>query len=116
MARASTSKAEAPEITRGSGNVFADLGFPDAEERQIRLRLAYALNTILDEQHLAQAAAAARLGLYQPKVSALRNYKLEGFSAERLMTLLNALDQDVEIVIRAKPRSRAAARISVVAG
>lgn len=64
----------------------------------------------------AQAAAAARLGLNQPKVSALRNYKLEGFSVERLMTLLNALDRDVEIVIRAKPRSRAAARISVVAG
>jgi hypothetical protein len=76
----------------------------------------YALNTILDEQHLAQAAAAARLSLNQPKVSALRNYKLEGFSVERLMTLLNALDQDIEIVIRAKPRSRAAARISVVAG
>ena len=116
MARASVSKAKARDISRGSGNVFADLGFPYAEERQTRLRLAYALNTILDEQHLAQAAAAARLGLNQPKVSALRNYKLEGFSVERLMTLLNALDQDVEIVIRAKPRSRAAARISVVAG
>ena len=116
MARASASKAKARDITRGSGNVFADLGFPDAEERQTKLRLAYALNTILDKQHLAQAAAAARLGLNQPKVSALRNYKLEGFSVERLMTLLNALDQDVEIVIRAKPRSRAAARISVVAG
>ena len=116
MARAPTSKAKARNISRGSGNVFADLSFPDAEERQTKLRLAYALNTILDEQHLAQAAAAARLGLNQPKVSALRNYKLEGFSVERLMRLLNALDQDVEIVIRAKPRSRATARISVVAG
>ena len=116
MARASVSKAKARDISRGSGHVFADLGFPDAEERQTRLRLAYALNTILDERHLAQATAAARLGLNQPKVSALRNYKLEGFPVARLMTLLNALDQDVEIVIRAKPRSRAAARISVVAG
>jgi predicted XRE-type DNA-binding protein len=115
MAKASASKATPRDISRGSGNVFADLGFPDAEERQTKLRLAYALNTILDEQHLAQAAAAARLGLNQPKVSALRNYKLEGFSVERLMTLLNALGQDIEIVIRAKPRSRAAARISVVA-
>jgi predicted XRE-type DNA-binding protein len=115
MARASASKAKARGITRGSGNLFADLGLPDAEERQTKLRLAYALNTILDEQRLTQAAAAARLGLNQPKVSALRNYKLEGFSVERLMTLLNALDQDVEIVIRAKPRSRATARISVVA-
>jgi predicted XRE-type DNA-binding protein len=116
MARASASKAKVRDISRGGGNVFADLGFADAEERQTKLRLAYALNTILDEQHLAQAAAATRLGLNQPKVSALRNYKLEGFSVERLMTLLNALDQDVEIVIRAKPRSRAAARISVVGG
>ena len=116
MAKTSVSKAKARNITRGSSNVFADLGFPDADERQTKLRLAYALNTILDEKHLAQAAAATRLGLNQPKVSALRNYKLEGFSVERLMTLLNALDQDIEIVIRAKPRSRAAARISVVAG
>ncbi len=115
MARASASKAKARDISRGSGNVFADLNFPDAEERQTKLRLAYALNTIMDEKRLTQATAAARLGLNQPKVSALRNYKLEGFSVERLMTLLNALDQDVEIVIRTKPRSRAAARISVVA-
>ena len=114
MARASASKAKARDISRGSGNLFADLGFPDAEQRQTKLRLAYALNTILDVQHLAQAAAATRLGLNQPKISALRNYRLEGFSVERLMTLLNALDQDIEVVIRAKPRSRAAARISVV--
>jgi predicted XRE-type DNA-binding protein len=115
MARASASRDKAREIVRGSGNVFADLGFPDAEERQTKLRLAYALNAIMDAQRLTQAAAAARLRLNQPKVSALRNYKLEGFSVERLMTLLNALDRDVEIVIRKKPRSRAAARISVVA-
>jgi hypothetical protein len=48
MARASASKAKARDISRGSGNVFADLGFPDAEERQTKLRLATALNTILD--------------------------------------------------------------------
>lgn len=102
-------------ITRGTGNVFADLGFPDAEERQAKLRLAYALNHVLDGRDLPQAEAAKVLGLTQPKVSALRNYKLAGFSVERLMNLLTALDQDVEIVIRKKPRSRKAARISVVA-
>jgi hypothetical protein len=59
--------------------------------------------------------AARVLGLAQPKVSALRNYRLTGFSLERLMTLLTALDKDIEIVIRQKPRSRRAARISVVA-
>ena len=116
-AKASKGKAQAiarPAITRGSGNVFADLGFPDADARQTKLRLAYALNAIMEAQGLTQAAAAAKLGLNQPKVSALRNYRIEGFSVERLMTLLTALDQDVEIVIRAKPRSRAVAKISVV--
>lgn len=101
-------------ITRGTGNVFADRGFPDAAE-QAKLRLAYALNQVLDGRALSQAEAAKVLGLTQPKVSALRNYKLAGFSVERLMNLLTALDQDVEIVIRKKPRSRKAARISVVA-
>jgi predicted XRE-type DNA-binding protein len=105
MARTSVSKRKADAITRG--NVFADLGAPDAEERRTKLKLAYALNAIMEEDRLTQAAAAAKLGLKQPKVSALRNYKLEGFSVERLMTLLNALDQDVEIVIRAKSRARA---------
>ncbi len=84
-------------------------------ERHAKLRLAYALNQVLEEQQLTQSAAAQLLGLAQPKVSALRHYKLAGFSVERLMTLLTVLDRDVEIVIRKKPRSRSAARISVVA-
>ena len=107
--------ADAVEITRGSKNVFEDLGYPDATERQAKLRLAYALNQVLAQQELTQNAAAQLLGLTQPKVSALRHYKLAGFSVERLMTLLTVLDRDVEIVIRKKPRSRSAARISVVA-
>ena len=103
------------EITRGTGNVFADLGYADATERQAKLRVAYAVNQVLEARKLTQAAAAKLLGVTQPKVSALRNYKLAGFSLERLMTMLTALDQDVEILIRKKPRNRRAARISVVA-
>ena len=111
-----TNRAERNQpVTRGTGNVFADLGFPDAAERQAKLRLAYGLNQELEVRKLSQADAAKVLGLTQPKVSALRHYKLAGFSVERLMNLLTALDQDVEIVIRRKPRSRKAARISVVA-
>ena len=102
-------------VTRGTGNVFADLGFPDAVERQAKLHLAYALNQVLDGRKLSQADAAKVLGVTQPKVSALRHYKLAGYSVERLMNLLTALDQDVEIVIRRKPRSRKSARIIVVA-
>jgi predicted XRE-type DNA-binding protein len=112
---ASKSAERKEPVTRGTGNVFADLGFPDAAERQAKLRLAYALNQVLEARKLSQADAAKVLGVTQPKVSALRHYKLEGFSVERLMNLLTALDQDVEIVIRRKPRSRKAGRISVVA-
>jgi predicted XRE-type DNA-binding protein len=102
-------------ITRGTGNVFADLGYPDADEGQTKLRLADAINGVIAQRRLTQAAAAERLGINQPKVSALANYKLDGFSVERLLTFLTALEQDVQIVIRNKPRSRALARISVVA-
>src|SRR5438874_12895594 len=108
-------KRRGESITRGSTNVFEDLGYPDAAERQAKLRLAYALNQVLEGRKLSQADAAKVLGVTQPKVSALRNYKLAGFSVERLMNLLTALDQDVEIVVRSKPRSRRAARIRVVA-
>jgi phage-related protein/predicted XRE-type DNA-binding protein len=108
-------RAAAVDITRSSGNVFADLGYADAEERQTKLRLAYAINGVIDERRLTQAAAAKILGVNQPKVSALRNYRLGGFSVERLMSFLTTLDRDIEIVIRRKPRSRIAARISVVA-
>jgi predicted XRE-type DNA-binding protein len=111
-----TKSAEGKEpVTRGTRNVFADLGFPDGAERQARLRLAFALNQELEARNISQADAAKVLGVTQPKVSALRRDKLEGFSVERLMNLLTALGQDVEIVIRRKPRSRKAARISVVA-
>jgi predicted XRE-type DNA-binding protein len=95
--------------------VFADLGFPDAVERQAKLRLAHVLNHVLEVRKLSHADAAKMLGVTQPKVCALRHYNLAGFSVERLMNLLTALGQDIEIVIRRKPRSRRAGRISVVA-
>lgn len=113
MARGSADRDAA--IIRGTKNVFADLGYPDAAERRAKLRLAYALNQVLDQRKLSQAEAAKILSVTQPKISALRNYKLAGFSVERLMNLLTALDHDIEIVIRRKPRSRRVARISVVA-
>jgi predicted XRE-type DNA-binding protein len=70
---------------------------------------------VIARRRLTQAAAAEKLGVNQPKVSALAYYKLDGFSVERLLTFLTALGQDVEITIKRKPRSRAAGRISVVA-
>jgi len=114
MARPVRKKSKESGIVRGSGNVFADLGFADAEERQTKLRLAYELNELLAERDLTQQQAGRLLRLSQPKVSALGHYKLEGFSVERLMTLLTALDRDIDIVIRKKPKSRPAGKITVV--
>jgi len=100
-------------VAQSSGNVFADIGLKDAAEKQTRVRLAVAINQIIEARHLSQTAAARLLGINQPKISALVNYRLEGFSVERLMHFLNALDLDVEIVIKRKPRSKRAARIVV---
>jgi predicted XRE-type DNA-binding protein len=87
-------------ITRGSGNVFADLGRPDAQDRQTKTRLAKAVNDILATRQLRQADAARLLGIPQPRVSALVNYRLNEFSVEKLISLLTALEQDVHILIR----------------
>jgi predicted XRE-type DNA-binding protein len=103
------------EVVPSSGNVFSDLGISNAEEKQTKVRLAVAINEIVQDQQLSQAAAARRLNVNQPKVSALSNYQLDGFSVERLMNFLTALDRDVNIVIRRKPRSQKIGRILVSA-
>jgi predicted XRE-type DNA-binding protein len=109
MARSTTTQA-----IKSSGNVFADMGLPDAAELHTKARLCAALNGIVEHQRLTQAEVVATLGINQPKVSALLHYKLEGFSVERLMHFLVALGQDVEILVKAKPNSRTA-RIAVKA-
>jgi|ERR1700683_2086570 len=103
------------EIVPSSGNVFADLGIRNREERKTKVRLAVAINQIIQGRRLSQAAAARRLKVNQPKVSALSNYRLDGFSVERLMNFVTALDCDVDIVIRRAPRSRKGGRIRVTA-
>jgi predicted XRE-type DNA-binding protein len=101
-------------VIPSSGNVFADLGLPDAEEKQTKVRLAVAINQIIESMGLSQAVAAERLQINQPKISALVNYRLSGFSVERLINFLNALGCDVEIVIR-KTRSSRTGKTLVIA-
>lgn len=111
-----TSRVRASEkVERSSGNVFADLGFPDGGERQTRVRLAVAINEVLRRRGVSQEKSAELLGINQPKISALSKYRLEGFSVERLMRFLTALNQDVEIVIRNRPRARRPGRVFVTA-
>ena len=106
-------EAEIP-VTPSSGNVFADLGFAEPEEELTKAQLASHIRQIIKRRRLTQVAAAGLMGIDQPKVSALLNGRLANFSSERLMRLLTALGQDVEITVRAKPRNRAHGRIRVV--
>ncbi len=101
------------DYTIGSGNVFADLGLPDAEELKAKSDLVIEIIQIIEDRSLKQAEAAEIMGIDQPKVSALVNGKLGGFSMERLYRLLNALGRDIEIVVRPKPKSRQHAKLSV---
>lgn len=90
---------EETTITASSGNIYADLGLPNPEERQTKAELARQIDAILTERKLTQRTAATLLGIPQPKVSNLLNGRLSGFSVERLMTFLTALNRNVQIVV-----------------
>jgi len=94
--------------------VPADLAVPEAGEALAKAELARRICALLAERKLTQARAAAVLGIDQPKVSALVRGKLEGFSTDRLFRFLNALGQDVEIVVRPRRRHSEHATTRVV--
>lgn len=93
------------KFTKGSGNVFADMGFKDANEKLVKADLAIRINQIIKDRKLKQADAANLLGVNQPKISAIANGRLKDFSIERLIEFLNKLDQDVKIIIHKKPQN-----------
>src|ERR1044071_999253 len=104
-------KAETDDA--GSGDVLVDLGFPDADERKLRVQLAMRLNELIADRHLTQARAAELFGIPQPHVSELKHYKLNRFSSERLLRFVTLLDRDVEIIIRPKAEGHASGVVSV---
>lgn len=101
-------------VQASSGNIFTDLGRPDAEETFVRVRLAQQIAGIIERKALSQSDAAGLMGLDQPKVSALVRGRLVGFSTDRLLRCLMLLGQDVDIVVRDKPSSHLKANINVV--
>jgi predicted XRE-type DNA-binding protein len=84
-----------------------------AQRRKLRTQLAMQLNELIAERHFTQTRTAELLGIPQPHVSELKNYKLRRFSSERLLHFITLLDRDVEIVIRPKARGRASGLVSV---
>lgn len=101
------------EFETGSGNVFADLGLPNPEERLAKARLAIQINLLIKGKKLTQKEAAKLLEIDQPKISALHRGKLAGFSLERLFRFLNILGQEIDIKVRRKSSARKERNISV---
>ncbi|MCZ7647454.1 MAG: helix-turn-helix domain-containing protein [Planctomycetota bacterium] len=87
-------------MLKSSGNVFADLGYADAEEHQTKARLASRIAKLIGKQNLTQEQAAKALGIDQPKVSALLKGRFRGFSVYRLMRFVADLGCEVEIVAK----------------
>jgi predicted XRE-type DNA-binding protein len=86
-------KAEAETIDAGNGGVLVDLGFPDADERKLRVELAMQLNERLAARRLTQARVAQMFGIPQSRISELKHYNLSRFSSHRLLHLVTLLEQ-----------------------
>lgn len=96
--------------------MFADLGDTQAPETLLKSRLAQRLTQVIEAKGLTQSEVAAVLQIDQPKVSKILRGRLREFSTDRLFRFLNALDQDIQIVIKAKPTSRRQARMTIDPG
>jgi predicted XRE-type DNA-binding protein len=93
-------KTDAEEaVHMGSGNVFADIGLPNPEERLLKARLMYAIDQEIKRQNLTQAKAAKIVGLAQPDLSRILNGRASNYSIDRLMRVLALLDQKIEIIL-----------------
>jgi predicted XRE-type DNA-binding protein len=102
------------EIEHGSGNVYADLGYPSPESMLIKAQLVTQIGKIIKQRRLTQERAAEILGLRQPRISAMLNGRFRGISERRLLDCLTRLGRDVQIVIKPAPRSRANGRMTVL--
>ena len=96
------------KVTKGSDNIFADLGFENPEEMETKAQLVSQINAIIKQRKLTQKKAGEILGITQSRVSDLAHGGLSGFSVDRLLRLLNKLDQEIEIVVKRKRGRRPA--------
>jgi predicted XRE-type DNA-binding protein len=101
-------KVSERSVTRGTDNVFSDLGFPkgEAADLKVKAELTFQIHQRIRGLGLTQVKAAEQLGLSQPDVSKLMAGRHVGYSVERLLALLNALEVDVDIVVRPKHHGR----------
>ena len=100
------------EAHESSGNVFADLGLPDSEERMLKAGIVVELRRLIKERELTQVKAAKLVGVSQPDLSHLLRGDFDDYSAERLMKMLTAFEQDIEIIM--KPHRKAGQRGRII--
>lgn len=103
-----------PTLEVGSRNVYADLGFEDADEMLVKAQLVSKISEIIVERGYSQTEAAQYLGLPQPKLSKLLRGQFRGISERKLMDCLTRLGRDIEIIVRERARGRKVGHVSVV--
>lgn len=101
------------EHEKGSGNLFADIGLPNADEHLVKAKLVYKINNLMRQRGMKQVEAAQLFGVKQPDVSKMLHGDFRQFSVERLLRFLVALGQDVEIVVKSHRGTTAAPAIHV---
>lgn len=101
-------------VYAGSKNVYADLGYENADEMLVKAQLVSKIAEIIQDKGLTQVEAAKVLGLTQPKISAMLRGRFRGFSERKLIDCLTSLGRDVQIVIKDSPERRAGGKLTVV--
>lgn len=114
MSKRKTKVIDGIEIHEGSGNVYDDLGYSDAEEMLVKAKLVRKISELVRSKGLTQVETAKILGLTQPKVSAVLRGQFRGISERKLIDCLTSLGKDVEIVVKDTPRRRAGGKLTVV--
>jgi predicted XRE-type DNA-binding protein len=114
MSKRRSRAPRAIEVHEGSGNVYRDLGFPNAEEMLVKAQLVSKIREIIQNKGLTQVEAGRILGLSQPKLSGLLRGQFRGVSERKLIDCLTSLGRDVEIVVKDAPRRRDGGKLTVV--
>jgi predicted XRE-type DNA-binding protein len=109
-----STRKKLPAHTKGSGNIFADLGLPNAEEHQLKAVLVVQLKHLIAERGLSQVATAKLVEMKQPDLSKLLRGQLKLVSVEKLLRMLTAFDQDVEITLKPHRKRGETGRITFI--
>ena len=98
----------------GPSNVYAELGYPDADDMLVKAQLVSKIAEIIQRRGLTQVESAKLLGLTQPKISAMLRGQFRGFSERKLIDCLTSLGRDVQIVVKEAPKRREVGRVTIV--